>query len=180
PPEGPRRGHAVGAAFGRREREWQLSRQGEAAQSLYDRGAASDGHVVRSRGGWCRAHDADHEAKRLSEGSRATKVVKIFGQHDAETVRQLEQVAANAERVALMADGHVGYVMPIGGVAAYHNKASVVGVGFDIACGNAAIRTDLHGDDFDRPQWSALADAIAATVSFGIGRRNESSDAPAE
>ncbi len=42
-----------------------------------------------------------------------------------------------------MADGHVGYVMPIGGVAAYDNKASVVGVGFDIACGNAAIRTNL-------------------------------------
>ena len=42
-----------------------------------------------------------------------------------------------------MADGHVGYVMPIGGVAAYDNAVSVVGVGFDIACGNAAIRTDL-------------------------------------
>ena len=42
-----------------------------------------------------------------------------------------------------MADGHVGYVMPIGGVAAYRDKVSVVGVGFDIACGNAAIRTDL-------------------------------------
>ncbi|HJP56183.1 MAG TPA: RtcB family protein [Gemmatimonadales bacterium] len=39
-----------------------------------------------------------------------------------------------------MADGHLGYVMPIGGVAAYENAVSVVGVGFDIACGNAAIR----------------------------------------
>jgi len=33
-----------------------------------------------------------------------------------------------------MADGHLGYVMPIGGVAAYRNQVSVVGVGFDIAC----------------------------------------------
>ena len=33
--------------------------------------------------------------------------------------------------------------MPIGGVAAYREQVSVVGVGFDIACGNAAIRTDL-------------------------------------
>ncbi len=32
-----------------------------------------------------------------------------------------------------MADGHVGYVMPIGGVAAYDTQVSVVGVGFDIA-----------------------------------------------
>jgi 3-methyladenine DNA glycosylase/8-oxoguanine DNA glycosylase len=49
-----------------------------------------------------------------------------------------------------MADGHVGYVMPIGGVAAYRNQVSVVGVGFDIACGNAAIRTDLTLDSFGR------------------------------
>ena len=42
------------------------------------------------------------------------------------------------------ADGHLGYVMPIGGVAAYRDRVSVVGVGFDIACGNAAIRTNLR------------------------------------
>ena len=60
--------------------------------------------------------------------------MKIFGQHDENTLRQLENVASRAERAALMADGHVGYVMPIGGVAAYDNKVSVVGVGFDIAC----------------------------------------------
>ena len=77
-----------------------------------------------------------------------------------------------------MADGHVGYVMPIGGVAAYRNQVSVVGVGFDIACGNAAIRTDLKADAFDRTAWDALANEIAATVSFGVGRRNESDDAP--
>lgn len=60
--------------------------------------------------------------------------MRIFGQHDENTVRQLQDVATRAERVALMADGHVGYVMPIGGVAAYRDKVSVVGVGFDIAC----------------------------------------------
>ena len=56
---------------------------------------------------------------------------------------QLDDVASRAERAALMADGHLGYVMPIGGVAAYRDRVSVVGVGFDIACGNAAVRTDL-------------------------------------
>ena len=45
--------------------------------------------------------------------------MKIFGQHDENTLRQLQDVASRAERVALMADGHVGYIMPIGGVAAY-------------------------------------------------------------
>ena len=60
--------------------------------------------------------------------------MKIFGQHEENTLRQLQDVASRAERAALMADGHVGYVMPIGGVAAYRERVSVVGVGFDIAC----------------------------------------------
>jgi tRNA-splicing ligase RtcB len=84
-----------------------------------------------------------------------------------------------------MADGHVGYVMPIGGVAAYDNQVSVVGVGFDIACGNAAIRTDRTlGDIGGTPEIAArrlgqLADEINDTVSFGIGRKNRADDAPA-
>ncbi len=69
--------------------------------------------------------------------------MKIFGTHDPATLAQLEDVRSRAADAALMADGHVGYVMPIGGVAAYRDQVSVVGVGFDIACGNAAIRTDL-------------------------------------
>jgi tRNA-splicing ligase RtcB len=105
---------------------------------------------------------------------------KVFGRHDEQTLKQLADVALRAERAALMADGHVGYVMPIGGVAAYRNKASVVGVGFDIACGNAAIRTDKTVADFDPAAWNAIADEIAATVSFGIGRANRADDAPVD
>src|SRR5438094_10178981 len=85
-----------------------------------------------------------------------------------------------SERVALMADGHLGYVMPIGGVAAYRNKVSVVGVGFDIACGNAAIRTDRRVDDLPRPELERLADEIQRTISFGIGRTNRADDAPTD
>jgi tRNA-splicing ligase RtcB len=108
------------------------------------------------------------------------KIGAIFGRHDPETIAQLEGVAANAERVALMADGHLGYVMPIGGVAAYRGKTSVVGVGFDIACGNAAIRTDRTITDFDPAAWNAIADEIQRTVSFGIGRSNRADDAPTD
>jgi tRNA-splicing ligase RtcB (3'-phosphate/5'-hydroxy nucleic acid ligase) len=102
----------------------------------------------------------------------------VFGTHDEKTLAQLRDVGSRAERVALMADGHVGYVMPIGGVAAYDNKASVVGVGFDIACGNAAIRTNLTLDSFDRATLTNLADEIQRSISFGVGRKNESGDAP--
>src|SRR6186713_772410 len=102
--------------------------------------------------------------------------MKIFGTHDENTLAQLTQVAQRARRVALMADGHQGYVMPIGGVAAYDNAVSVVGVGFDIACGNAAIRTDLTVADLgktggeDLKNLRAFADDITRSVSFGVGR----------
>jgi tRNA-splicing ligase RtcB (3'-phosphate/5'-hydroxy nucleic acid ligase) len=112
--------------------------------------------------------------------------MKIFGQHDEKTILQLQQVRERAVDAALMADGHVGYVMPIGGVAAYHDQVSVVGVGFDIACGNAAIRTDLTLESLGRTPdevqrtLTQLADGIAATVSFGMGRRNRADDAPVD
>jgi tRNA-splicing ligase RtcB len=104
--------------------------------------------------------------------------MQVFGMHDENTLAQLEKVAERARRVALMADGHLGYVMPIGGVAAYDNAVSVVGVGFDIACGNAAIRTDLSVADLGDIR--QLADEIADTISFGIGRKNRADDAPVD
>lgn len=110
--------------------------------------------------------------------------MKIFGEHDEKTLAQLRQVAERAERAALMADGHLGYVMPIGGVAAYRDEVSVVGVGFDIACGNAAIRTDLQLNDLGAEgeelglRLNQIADEICGTVSFGLGRSNKADDAP--
>src|ERR671929_363478 len=108
------------------------------------------------------------------------RITRVFGQHDEKTLIQLEDVASRAEAAALMADGHVGYVMPIGGVAAYDNKVSVVGVGFDIACGNAAIRTNLDAGTYSRDEWQTLADEIASSISFGVGRTNAADDAPVD
>ena len=112
--------------------------------------------------------------------------MQIFGTHDDATRAQLAKVAERARKVALMADGHVGYVMPIGGVAAYDNAVSVVGVGFDIACGNAAIRTDKTVADLGNTgnqvarRLTNLADEIAETLSFGVGRKNRADDAPTD
>jgi tRNA-splicing ligase RtcB len=108
--------------------------------------------------------------------------VAIFGEHEPKTLAQLNDVASRAERAALMADGHLGYVMPIGGVAAYTEQVSVVGVGFDIACGNAAIRTDLtlHGTPGLLDRLPQIADEIQDVVSFGVGRKNRADDAPTD
>ncbi|MCE2398659.1 MAG: RtcB family protein [Gemmatimonadetes bacterium] len=112
--------------------------------------------------------------------------MQIFGQHDEQTLAQLARIAERADHAALMADGHLGYVMPIGGVAAYRNQVSVAGVGFDIACGNAAIRTDLGlGDLAGQPgglrcNLERLGDEIQAVISFGVGGINRSPDAPSD
>ena len=103
----------------------------------------------------------------------------IFGDHDANTIGQFNEVAFGAYHSALMADGHFGYVMPIGGVAAYRNKVSPIGVGVDIACGNAAIRTDLNLSDLgDRVMLEEIADEIFTTIKFGAGGVNQCLDAP--
>lgn len=123
-------------------------------------------------------------------------MTNIFGEHQENTIAQFREIEARATRAALMADGHYGYVMPVGGVAAYNNQVSVVGVGFDIACGNAAIRTSLTLIDlvgFSRKdvdanpslvsanaKLNALANKIASTISFGIGRTNLANDAPTD
>src|SRR2546422_4219030 len=124
------------------------------------------------KGRSCWAHSSEWEHNTMTH-------TQIFGSHESNTLDQLRDVASRAERAALMADGHLGYVMPIGGVAAYRDKVSVVGVGFDIACGNAAIRTDLQ-----LPQIQArlreLADEIQASLSFGVGLRNRADDAPTD
>ena len=111
----------------------------------------------------------------MARGGRAPK---IFGEHDEATLRQLTDVGSRARRAALMADGHLGYVMPIGGVAGYHEQVSVTGVGFDIACGNAAIRTDLTVEGLQH--LDELADEVQGSISFGVGRSNRSRNAPVD
>jgi tRNA-splicing ligase RtcB len=98
---------------------------------------------------------------------------KIFGEHDEATIAQIDRcVAAGGERAVLCADGHKGYAQPIGGVVAYKEKISLSGVGFDIACGNLAIRTDAT-----RPQVASAMEEImndvVRDISFGIGRSSK-------
>lgn len=103
----------------------------------------------------------------------------IFGQHDGKTISDFHNVRKNAYDAALMADGHVGYVMPIGGVAAYEGKTSPIGVGVDIGCGNAAVRLDVHIDDI-RDNLEEIADEIFDTVHFGPGQVNDQPTAPTD
>ncbi|HWB60538.1 MAG TPA: RtcB family protein [Chthoniobacteraceae bacterium] len=98
---------------------------------------------------------------------------KIFGDHDEATIAQIDRcVASGGALGVLCADGHKGYAQPIGGVVAYKDLISISGVGFDIACGNLAIRTDATGADI-APKINAIMDDVARDISFGVGRKNK-------
>lgn len=101
--------------------------------------------------------------------STSTENNPVFGQPAENTLDQYHNVLMRAERGALMADAHLGYVMPIGGVMAYKNKVSPVGVGFDIGCGNMAVKLNHKADDFNV---SAALDIIQNRINFGMGGRN--------
>ena len=97
--------------------------------------------------------------------------VKVFGQHDEATLKQIETcLEADGERAVLCADGHKGYAQPIGGVVAYKDKISLSGVGFDIACGNLAILTDAKRYEVG-PSIKTIMDDVVRDISFGIGRK---------
>ena len=97
--------------------------------------------------------------------------IPVWGEHEEKTLAQIKTCAATADRAALMADGHLGYAVPIGGVVAYKEAISPSGVGFDIACGNKAVRVDMPGEEL-RAKIGTIMDDIWSTLSFGVGQKN--------
>ena len=100
--------------------------------------------------------------------------ITVHGDVDGRAVEQLRRCAeaGGAIRGVLCADGHVGYSQPIGGAVAYPEHISPSGVGFDIACGNKAARSELLVDDV-APDVARIMDEVFDRISFGMGRKND-------
>ncbi len=98
--------------------------------------------------------------------------VPVWGDPLDNAVAQILNCAGEADAVALMADHHLGYSVPIGGVVAYRDKLNPAGVGYDIACGNKAVRLDIPAGEV-RANIHAIMDDVWRTISFGIGRKNK-------
>ena len=140
----------------------------------------------RSMPVWCTFRDAAR-AEHLAREASALAVelapqapefqkapLQIFGQHDEATIAQMRNCmrVGNVVAGAICADGHLGYAQPVGGVIAYEKQISISGVGFDIGCGNMAVRLDVP--------YTAVADRIgpiikdvSRAISFGVGRTND-------
>jgi tRNA-splicing ligase RtcB (3'-phosphate/5'-hydroxy nucleic acid ligase) len=125
------------------------------------------------------AKKAAYEAAKVNRTPRGPGLppapLVVVGDHDERTREQLARCLDHDDAVAgaLCADGHLGYSQPVGGVVAYREHVSVSGVGYDIACGNLAVQTDVpFGAVRDRV--GTILDDVVARVSFGLGRKNAS------
>ena len=98
--------------------------------------------------------------------------VQVWGAPLEDAVKQIVHCARDAQGAALMADHHLGYAVPIGGVVAYEGRISPSGVGYDISCGNKAVLLDADADAV-QADIAAIMDSIWSALSFGIGRKNK-------
>jgi tRNA-splicing ligase RtcB (3'-phosphate/5'-hydroxy nucleic acid ligase) len=100
--------------------------------------------------------------------------LKIFGRHEDATIAQMRNCMSVGNAVAgvICADGHLGYAQPVGGVIAYEKQISISGVGFDIGCGNMAVRLDTPFSQIESNIGTIIKD-VHNVISFGVGRTND-------
>ncbi len=88
---------------------------------------------------------------------------------EKETLAQAKNLAnlpCAFHHVALMADAHVGYGMPIGGVLAADGMVIPNGVGVDIGCGMCAVRTGLR--ELSPERLRAVHRSLAQAIPLGF------------
>lgn len=97
--------------------------------------------------------------------------MKIFWKEiiDDRVLWQLENCLIDGAIGVLTADAHYGYSMPVWWCIAYPNHVSLSWVGFDIWCGNKAVKTNIKYSDIDRV---SLIKEINKVIWFGVWRPN--------
>lgn len=134
----------------------------------------------RGQPAWCGFRDTVNAERQARDTAAVAATLghsnaplAVFGEHDPATIEQMRNCMATGRAVAgvVCADGHIGYAQPVGGVIAYEGQISVSGVGFDIGCGNMAVRLDTPMAEI-RPRLPLILADIAKNISFGMGRAN--------
>lgn len=151
-------------------------------------GIEPDSRIGEGRGtpAWCTFRDAarrEHVAKEQADlavtiapqaPQYQNSPLAVFGEHDENTLTQMRNCMSVGNAVAgvICADGHLGYAQPVGGVIAYSGQISISGVGFDIGCGNMAVRLDTPYSALVGREAQIIRD-VQRVISFGVGRTND-------
>lgn len=108
----------------------------------------------------------------LWENTDNNKPIKFWSKDiDSKTLRQAANLANHPKtfrHVALMADCHAGYGMPIGGVIACIDAVIPYAVGVDIGCGVCAVKTDIASQSIDRRDISKILELVKRDVPLGF------------
>lgn len=164
--------------------------QNRARELAVEAGLNPDDRIGEGRGKpiWTNYRDAarkEHLAKEQAETAKnivnlkpqeerfKNSPLKVFGEHDAATLTQMRNCMSvgNAVSGVICADGHLGYAQPVGGVIAYEKQISISGVGFDIGCGNMAVKLDIPFSEISAIIPMITKD-ISTAISFGVGKSN--------
>lgn len=98
--------------------------------------------------------------------------IPVWGDPLQEAVDQMSAAMKHGGyRCALMADHHIGYSVPVGGVIAFEGQICVNGIGYDIACGNKAVRLNCELSRVKSNIYREMNE-IRKHISFGVGRKN--------
>ena len=95
---------------------------------------------------------------------------------EEESLRQAKNLAnlpVAFKHIAIMPDVHVGYGMPIGGVAALKDAICPNAVGVDIGCGMRATKTSIRKKDLEKELLREMVIDIARTIPLGFKHRKE-------
>jgi len=76
--------------------------------------------------------------------------------------------------LAIMPDVHMGYTLPIGGVALLDDVISPEYVGYDIGCGMCCVITDMIAKDIKEKKRIKIFDKLYDTIPVGVGVPRES------
>lgn len=102
------------------------------------------------------------------------KPIKVYGEIgrdiESEAYKQLKTACELPVAVSgsLLPDAHVGYALPVGGVAALDNAVSPAFVGFDIACRMKLSILDIEPLELEQSRKS-MAKILDGVTSFGLG-----------
>jgi len=89
-------------------------------------------------------------------------------------ISNLEKLPFLFKHVAIMPDCHMGYGMPIGGVAALKNVISPNMVGVDIGCGMCAVKTSLT--EIDTETLKKIMREIRKVIPVGFKKHQNSQE----
>ena len=118
--------------------------------------------------------DAGFDCEGVIEAESTDEVLGLAGQHAKEVhgVDVTPEAMHELLRVDILniggneKDASPGYAQPVGGVIAYEDHVSISGVGFDIGCGNMAVRNERSDLSKTTARWVGASPALVSRRSL--------------